>query len=112
MYGPVPPSLQISARRIPLGTADEVSIQQAAESLYGFGDRIVSCRVAVSLPHRHHRTGMAYDVRVDVGLPRGTVVVSRHSDPSLRTAVQGAFSAARRQVQDHMVQLRDFQRPA
>lgn len=104
-------SLQISACGIPLGTADEETIQQAAESLEGFGDRIVSCRVAVSLPHRHHRTGVPYDVRVDVGLPRGTIVVSRQSDPSLRTAVQGAFNAARRQVQDHMAQLRDFQRP-
>lgn len=107
----MPALLQISARGIPLGTADEEAIQQAAASLEGFGDRIVSCRVAVGLPHRHHRTGVPYDVRVDIGLPQGTVVVTRQSDPSLRTAVQGAFSAARRQVQDHMTQLKEFPHP-
>lgn len=104
-------SLQISARGIPLGTTDEEAIHQAAESLEGFGDHIVSCRVAVSLPHRHHRAGVPYDVRVDVGLPRGKVVVTRQSDPSLRTAVQGAFTAARRQLQDHLAHLKDFARP-
>lgn len=104
--------LQISARGLPLGTPDEDAIRQAAESLEGFGDRIVSCRVAVSLPHRHHRAGVPYDVRVDIGLPRGTVVVTRQSDPSLQTAVQGAFSAARRQLQDHMARLKEFPRPA
>jgi hypothetical protein len=63
--------------------------------------------VAVALPHRHHRAGIPYAVRVDIGLPQGEVVVTRQSDPSLQTAVQEAFSAARRQVQDHVRVLRE-----
>ncbi len=104
--------LQISARDVPLSTADEEVITRAAESLDSYGDRIVSCRVAVALPHRHHRKGIPYEVRVDVGLPRGQAVVTRQADASLATAVQSAFSAARRQVQDHMAGLREFSREA
>ena len=104
--------LQISARDVPLSTADEEVITRAAESLDSYGDRIVSCRVAVATPHRHHRKGIPYEVRVDVGLPRGQAVVTRQADASLATAVQSAFSAARRQVQDHMAELREFTREA
>jgi len=102
--------LQISARDVPLSTADEEAITRAAETLDSYGDRITSCRVAVALPHRHHRKGIPYEVRVDVGLPKGHAVVTRQSDPSLATAVQEAFSSARRQVQDHMGGLREFSR--
>lgn len=104
--------LQISARDVPLSTADEAAITKAATSLDTFSDRITSCRVAVALPHRHHRKGIPYEVRVDVGLPRGQAVVTKQSDPSLATAVQEAFSSAKRQVQDHMQELRDFEREA
>ena len=104
--------LQIAARDIPLSTDDEAAIAKAAASLDSYGDRIVSCRVAVALPHRHHRKGIPYEVRVDVGLPKGHAVVTKQSDPNLATAVQTAFSAARRQVQDHMGELREFDREA
>lgn len=97
--------LQITARDVPLTTADELAIRRAADALESYGDRITTCRVAVALPHRHHRKGIPYEVRVDVGLPRGATLVSRQADPVLATAVQDAFSSVRRQVREHLERL-------
>ena len=104
--------VQITARRCTLSPAEEATIRQEASSLDTFADHIVSCRVVVETPHRRHRTGTRYALRIDIGLPQGEIVVTRHADDNFLTAVQEAFAAARRQVQDHARVLRgDVKRP-
>jgi len=104
--------VQISARRCTLSPAEEATIRQEASSLDTFADRIVSCRVVVETPHRRQRTGSRYALRIDIGLPQGEVVVTRRADDNFLTAVQEAFAAARRQIQDHARVLRgDVKRP-
>jgi len=76
---------------------------------------ILSCRVTIEAPANHHRKGDPFHVRIDTLLTDGRIVVKhseamytgkRDSDTTserkcLMLAVRGAFSAARRKLQDH-----------
>jgi hypothetical protein len=69
-------------------------------------DRIVSCRIAVELPHRHQRRGGLYRVVVEVGIQGAHLVAGRSPDEeaahaNARIAVRDAFRAARRQLEEH-----------
>ena len=73
--------------------------------------RIVSCRVLIEAPHRHHQQGRLYRVRIEIGVPGEHIVVGRspdedsaHADPHV--AVRDAFRAAKRQLEDHVGRLR------
>jgi len=66
-------------------------------------DGVVGCKVVVEEPHRHHRTGRQFHVRVDVSVPGRDIVVSNdpgdakaHEDAYV--AVADAFDAAHRQL--------------
>ena len=37
----------------------------------------MGCRVIVEAPHRHHRKGKAYEVRIDLTVPGGELVINR-----------------------------------
>jgi len=115
--------LQITFRNV--ASSEEVKgwIQEEASKLDEFYDRIIGCRVLVELPSRHRKSGNLYHVRVDLTVPGGEVVVKRqpnrrwlpgrvrreatkrleirvpHKD--LRQAINDAFSATRRQLQDY-----------
>lgn len=82
-------------------------IEEKVEWLERFYGRIVGCRVVVELPHRHHRQGNTYHVRIDLKLPGADIIVNR--EPSSRTdatdlhaAITWAFEAARRQLEQHV----------
>jgi cold shock CspA family protein len=92
--------LQITARNVQLAEAEEQMIRRAAGKLDLFWDRITSCRVLIEVPHRRHRTGMSYNVRLDLGVPGAELAVTRRPRASLETAVQEAFDAAQRRLQD------------
>ena len=44
-------------------------IQNKVDKLEQFYDRIVSCRVVVSSPHRHHHKGKIFHIGIRLGLP-------------------------------------------
>ena len=69
--------LQITFRNMPPSQAIEDNIREKASKLEAFHDRIMSCRVIVEAPHRHHRKGKAYEVRIDVTVPGGELVINR-----------------------------------
>jgi cold shock CspA family protein/ribosome-associated translation inhibitor RaiA len=86
-------------------------IRDEVEKLEAYFDRIVSCRVAVEQPHRKHRQGSHFRVRVDLTVPNEEIVVGRdppehtnHEDP--RIAVTEAFKATARQLQDYVRRIR------
>jgi ribosome-associated translation inhibitor RaiA len=98
--------LQITFHELPSSPALEAEIRRAAAELETFFDRIISCHVVVEAPHRRHQKGNHYHVRLVIGVPGMHVVVTRahdghegHEDPYF--AVQSAFKAARRQLEDH-----------
>jgi len=82
-------------------------IEQEAEKLERFSDRITACRVAVVGRAGRHRQGELYGVRRQIVVPgRGEVVVDRnppadHAHEDAYVAIRDAFNAARRRLQDH-----------
>ena len=74
-------------------------------------DRITGCHVVIAQPHRHHREGRLYSVRVDLIVPGGEIVVNRdhhldHAHEDVFVALRDAFLAARRRLEDHTRRMR------
>lgn len=97
--------LQIQFRGIEKSDFVYNDIWDHIEKLERFYDRIVSCRVLVSLPHQHRHKGRIYHVQIYLFLPGGEIYIT--SDPEkneahadVYVAVRDAFSAARRRLED------------
>ncbi len=116
--------LQITYRNMKPSAEIEKWIHDEAAKLDTLYSRVMGCRVAVEVPHRHHRKGSPYHIRIDLTVPRGEIVVKR--EPSLnararhlgeresrkksevkvphkelRQAINDAFKAAGRRLQDY-----------
>jgi ribosomal subunit interface protein len=77
--------------------------------------RIHSVRVVVDAPHQHQRHGRAFDIRVELRVAKGGVVVGRSSaehvaDDDPYQAVRNAFEHVRRQLTTAQVRVRGKQR--
>ena len=70
-------ALQITFRNMPPSNAIEENIREKAAKLDSLFDGIMGCRVIVEAPHRHHHKGKAYQVRIDMTVPGGELVVNR-----------------------------------
>jgi cold shock CspA family protein len=78
-----------------------------AGKLEQFYDRITSCRVTVTAPGRVRNEGTIYSVRIDLTVPGREIVVNRQHGKDARHkdiefAVNDAFHAARRMLEDHV----------
>jgi len=116
--------LQITYRNMKPSTEVEKWIHAEAAKLDTLYSRVMGCRVSVEVPHRHHRKGSPYHIRIDLTVPGGEIVVKR--EPSLnararhlgereskkqsevkvphkelRQAIHDAFKAAGRRLQDY-----------
>jgi cold shock CspA family protein len=74
-------------------------------------DRITGCHVVIAQPHRHHREGRLYSVRVDLVVPGSEIVVNRnhpadHAHEDVYVALRDSFDATRRRLEDHARHLR------
>ena len=94
--------LQITAHNFILSPAEERVIRDAAAKLGEFASRIVSCRVAIEVPKGRGRSGRQYRIHVKLAVPGGEIVVRRRSDEAIPAAVQKAFKAVGRRLQDHV----------
>lgn len=115
--------VQITFRNMETSLAVETRIRQEVDKLETFYDRITSCRVVVDTPRLHLQRGKIFNIRIDLTVPGGEIVV-RH-EPSLHraakhteverakksleiegaykdiyVAIRDAFKSARRQLQD------------
>jgi cold shock CspA family protein/ribosome-associated translation inhibitor RaiA len=98
--------VQISFRGMQPSDAVEAKIRERAAKLDRFYDRLMSCRVVVESPHRHHHQGKLFHVRVDLTVPGGELAVTRepaehHAHEDVFVAVRDAFDAAQRQLEDY-----------
>lgn len=122
--------LKVTFRNMPPSKAVEDNIREKATKLDSLYDRIMRCEVIVEAPHRHHKKGKAYQVRIDLTVPGGELVINRaprrlaaardvpleesprelveNHEPSkhaahedVYVAVRDAFNAAGRKLQDH-----------
>jgi ribosome-associated translation inhibitor RaiA len=116
-------SLQITFRNMKPSAEIEEWILAEAEKLETFYHRIVNCRVAIEVPHRHQKKGKPLHIRIDVNLPGKEIVIrrepaaihltamnreaasssaalnnQRHTD--LELIIHDAFKAAGRRIQD------------
>jgi hypothetical protein len=115
---------QIMFHGLPRSAALEADILERIAWLERFYQGIVSCRVALEVPHRHQREGQHVEVTIELTVANGDAIVIRR-EPSLhgtlkdvhaaehpknsevdsvhryaRAAVHDAFDAARRRLQD------------
>ena len=98
--------LQITFRALPPSDAIEAKIRQQVEKLNRFYQSIISCRVTLEVPHRHHHQGKIYHVRIDLTVPQGELVINRHpsqhqSHENLYVAISDAFAAAQRRLKSY-----------
>ncbi|UCH75918.1 MAG: HPF/RaiA family ribosome-associated protein [Rhodospirillales bacterium] len=98
--------VQITFRNMSPSEAVEANVREKAEKLERFSDHLMSCRVVIEAPHRHHHKGKLYHVRVDLGVVGGEIVVDRegpqdHAHEDVYVAIRDAFNATIRQLEDH-----------
>jgi cold shock CspA family protein len=90
----------------PLPAVEDV-IRDRADRLDRYCDRITSCRVVIDVPHKHHRTGNLYQVRLDITVPGDEIAVTREAPEheaakGLSVAIRDAFDAADRLIEDYV----------
>ena len=98
--------LQITYRDIERSDTIEAYIREKAEKLEMHFEPLMSCRVVVEVPHQHKHQGKAFNVRIDIGVPGGEIVVNRERDEDIYVALRDAFDAAKRQLEDYGRRLR------
>jgi ribosome-associated translation inhibitor RaiA/cold shock CspA family protein len=99
-------AFELSFRNMDPSPAIETRVRQLAEKLQELSADLMSCRVVVEAPHRHHRRGNRYHVRVDLTVPGEELVASRYpakrnAHEDVYVAIRDAFDAARRQLHDY-----------
>lgn len=88
--------------------AVETSVQRWVARLEHLYDRIMSCQVTISQPHKRHRHGAEFCVNVVLDIPGGEIAASHVRHEDIYVAVADAFRAARRQLTDHVDLSRGF----
>jgi cold shock CspA family protein len=116
--------LQITFRN--MQPAEEIKewIRSEVAKLEKFYGPLMRCRVAIEVPHRHHRKGSPYHIRIDLAVPQGEIVLKRDANlgarvrhlgeqkirkqtetniphKDLRKAITDTFKAAGRRLQDY-----------
>ena len=102
---------QVSIDDLPIDEAVRDAALDHIAELERYSDRITGCHVVVAQPHRHHRGGNLYSVRVDLVVPGSEIIVNRehhrdHAHEDVFVALRDAFLAARRQLEDHARRMR------
>jgi cold shock CspA family protein/ribosome-associated translation inhibitor RaiA len=105
--------LEISFHGVSRSDWSERYIREQADRLEQFCDNIISCRVSVEQPHRHHHNGNPYRVRVEVRIPPNKdlvateepVTVNKDKESHLQPVIHAAFQAMERQLKK-LVELR------
>jgi len=105
--------LQIAFHNLPHSKVIERTIQEAVSNLESTYDRITGCHVIVDQPHRHHREGNLFQVRIDLKMPGAELVVKRESDGNLEfgdlsIVIQEAFEEMQAQIEEFVHRRRGF----
>lgn len=93
--------LEIVARDFALSGPLRTEIEERAEKLDQFYERIMRCRVTVEGAGRHQRQGRCR-LRIHLTVPGKEIVVTRQGGEDGLEAVKEAFSAAGRRIEDHI----------
>jgi cold shock CspA family protein/ribosome-associated translation inhibitor RaiA len=99
--------VDITFRELGKSEALEARVRDWVSKLERVYDRIVRCEVMIETPHRHHRNGRQFHVRIRLTVPGGEIVASHDPGPDeahedAYVALRDAFLAAKRQLEDHV----------
>ncbi|MGO9673269.1 MAG: cold shock domain-containing protein [Methylocella sp.] len=109
--------LEIAFQNSEPSEAVRQEIAKQAKRLEKFSDRITSCRVTVVVPHTRHRHGDLFKIDIRIAMPnhKDVIVTKTHGDAQehehVMVAVKDAFSAAQRQVEDCVREMRGEIKP-
>ena len=103
--------VQVTFRALSPSPSIDQHVRRRVAKLDTFYERIMGCRVVVEVPHRHHKHGKRYHVRIDITVPGHELVVGRNPSENLNhedvhAAIDDAFDDAERMVEDHARRLR------
>ena len=95
--------LQISFHNIAPSEAIEARVRERVARLERHHKRITDCRVVIEAPHRRHRHGKLYQLRIDVVVPGGELVINnathdKHAHEDVYVAIRDAFEAMERKL--------------
>jgi ribosomal subunit interface protein len=99
--------LQIAYRGVEASATLEDHIRRKAALLERFSQHVTGCRVVLETPHRRHRQGKMFHVRIDLTVPGDELLVTRepsahHAHEDAHVAIRDAFDAAVRQLEDYV----------
>ena len=105
--------LEIRFHELDPSDALEAAIRDRVERLDKLYPRLTSCRVAVEAPHRQHRKGNIWQIRIELGVPGGKLAISRephhprekYASPDIYKTLRDAFDAAERRLLDYKRQI-------
>jgi ribosomal subunit interface protein len=92
--------LQVTFRDVSHSDAIEAAIREKVEKLDRFYDRIMAVRAVVGTIQRHRHQGKLYNIRLDITVPGGEIVINRDKAEDIYVAIRDAFDAARRKLED------------
>jgi ribosomal subunit interface protein len=98
--------LQITSRDLALTDEMRTLIEQRAQALEQYFERLTGCHVVIEAPVHHHRHGGPFSVRIDLRTPGAELDVTKQHADDLAVAIREAFDAARRRLEDHLRELR------
>jgi cold shock CspA family protein/ribosome-associated translation inhibitor RaiA len=98
--------LQLTFRNMESSSAVETDVERYIAKLERRFGRIMSCRVAIQAPHRHHRQGKLFRVSVDLKVPGREIAATSagpkdHAHEDIHVAIRDVFEAVGRRLQDH-----------
>lgn len=109
--------LEIAFKNMEPTAAMESLVRQRVDKLIQYHAHIITCRVAVEVPHRSANTdAVGHRVRIEVSVPGDVIVVSRdrshrHGEYDPYAAIRVAFAAAESQLKRHAGRQRRTRRP-
>lgn len=97
--------IQVVFHGLDRSEAIEQRVVERAREFEQFHSRITKCRVVVEAPHKSHRQGKIYKVKIEIDLPGGEIIVDRagpadHAHEDVYVAIRDAFDAATRRLED------------
>ncbi len=99
--------LQIVFRNMKRSPWAEELILKRVSKLDSLYDQIISCRVVVEIPHKHHQQGNFFLVRIKIAVPGKEIIVNQESREhnayeDIHAAFKDAFDSAKRQLEDYV----------
>ncbi|MEZ5826230.1 MAG: HPF/RaiA family ribosome-associated protein [Geminicoccaceae bacterium] len=94
--------LQVTFHNLEHSDAVEEDVRARMKKLDEVCDRITSGRVVIDSPHRSSDRARTFTVRIELGLPKNDIVVSRDPVPDIQQAVAGAFDIAKKRLREYV----------